>query len=319
MSTLVALYVVAVEVIVHGQSQSQTVLEANYASYETNNVPSSASHHYAVVIDAGSSGSRAFLYYWPSHSGFRDQLIAVQPLRNLTNMSPLHKTIKPGLSSLAATPETVTEYLAPLLDFASNFIPAEKISETPLYVFATAGMRLLKTSEQNAILHNMRQGVPKRYNFFFPPGNVEIITGRQEGIFQWTSVNYVLGLLKPVVGADDTHSMLKTALVESSLNSNIHLRRQPTAGILDMGGASLQIAFEVPTAADVRRIRSVGPKEGQMMEINLGPFENDPTHMFRVFVTTYLGFGANEKMRHHREVLFTSQLGAARGRDEKNG
>ena len=31
--------------------------------------------HYAVVMDAGSSGTRAYLYSWPQHSGDPHQLL----------------------------------------------------------------------------------------------------------------------------------------------------------------------------------------------------------------------------------------------------
>jgi Golgi nucleoside diphosphatase len=112
-------------------------------------------YHYAVVIDAGSSGSRAYLYYWPPHSGDRSTLLAIQPMRNGSGIlfperpgnagSPLYKTITPGLSSTAEDPAKAAEYFFPLLDFALANIPANKISETPLYILATAGMRLLKT------------------------------------------------------------------------------------------------------------------------------------------------------------------------------
>ena len=69
-------------------------------------------NHYAIVIDAGSSGSRAYLYAWPSHSGSMHELLKIRPLvfKNKANDNkekivtstyleePLVKTVKPGLS-----------------------------------------------------------------------------------------------------------------------------------------------------------------------------------------------------------------------------
>ncbi len=48
-----------------------------------------------------------------------------------------------GLSSYADTPGTASTYLLPLLNFAAKHIPEEKHKETPLYIMATAGLRML--------------------------------------------------------------------------------------------------------------------------------------------------------------------------------
>ena len=56
--------------------------------------------HYAIVIDAGSSGSRAYLYAWPSHSGNLHDLLRIRPL-TVTKMNqpePLVEKVTPGLS-----------------------------------------------------------------------------------------------------------------------------------------------------------------------------------------------------------------------------
>lgn len=48
-----------------------------------------------------------------------------------------------GISSLADFPEKVDGYVKNLLDYAAKHIPASKHHETPLYILATAGMRML--------------------------------------------------------------------------------------------------------------------------------------------------------------------------------
>ena len=69
-------------------------------------------NHYAVVIDAGSSGSRAYLYAWPSHSGNMHELLKIRPLvfknspnnnkenptPNTYSEEPLVKKVTPGVS-----------------------------------------------------------------------------------------------------------------------------------------------------------------------------------------------------------------------------
>jgi len=53
--------------------------------------------NYAIVIDAGSSGSRAYLYFWPEHSGSPKSLLKIDPLVD-KHGEPLVKAVSPGLS-----------------------------------------------------------------------------------------------------------------------------------------------------------------------------------------------------------------------------
>ena len=54
-------------------------------------------------------------------------------------------------------------------------------------------MRLLEREKQEAVLSNLRRGIKENFSFYFPEGHLEIISGKQEGIYQWLSINYVLG------------------------------------------------------------------------------------------------------------------------------
>ncbi len=53
---------------------------------------------YAVVVDAGSSGSRAYLYSWPEHSGNPRDLLDISPLKDRDDGKPLVKKATPGIS-----------------------------------------------------------------------------------------------------------------------------------------------------------------------------------------------------------------------------
>ena len=53
-------------------------------------------------------------------------------------------------------------------------------------------MRLLEQTQQEAIMKKVRQGIQSHFQFHFPDGNLEIISGTQEGIYQWLAINYVL-------------------------------------------------------------------------------------------------------------------------------
>ncbi|CAG0883208.1 unnamed protein product, partial [Darwinula stevensoni] len=243
--------------------------------------------HYAVMVDAGSSGSRVYLYCWPEHSGVRHHLLDIRALKNPETKEPLHKRLTPGLSTYGSDPSKAMDYISPLLNFAMENIPKEKHLETSLYILATAGMRLLPQKQQDAIFEVLRTEIPKKYPFHFPSSNVETIGGKQEGFFQWLAINYAMGTLGRFV----TRGPIKQSL------------RRPTVGIMDMGGASMQIAFEVPPEEPSEEVLRDNDKEAQLMEVNIGAFDDDPTLIYRVYVTTFLGFGANEKLAHYQEVI----------------
>ena len=94
--------------------------------------------------------------------------------------------------SFGDNPEQAFEYIKPLMQFAANIIPSNQHDQTPLFILATAGMRLIETSQQEAIMKNVRQGIQSHFQFHFPDNNLEVITGIQEGIYQWLAINYVL-------------------------------------------------------------------------------------------------------------------------------
>uniref|UniRef100_A0A3B5MBQ4 Ectonucleoside triphosphate diphosphohydrolase 3 n=1 Tax=Xiphophorus couchianus TaxID=32473 RepID=A0A3B5MBQ4_9TELE len=100
------------------------------------------------------------------------------------------------------------------MDEIKNHIPEEKHKTTPLFLGATAGMRLLEASK---IMGKLRDFLSKQ-NFQFH--NASIITGQEEGLYGWITVNY---------------------LKENFLQ----VRLESTVGSMDLGGASTQIAFQV--------------------------------------------------------------------------
>lgn len=54
-----------------------------------------SNHHYGIVIDAGSSGSRLHIYHWPPHTGRRSELLRIEPASNDRGQF-LVKKITPG-------------------------------------------------------------------------------------------------------------------------------------------------------------------------------------------------------------------------------
>ena len=53
-------------------------------------------YHYGAVVDCGSSGSRLFIYTWPTHGGHAGQLLNIRHLRDGMRRI-LVKKITPGM------------------------------------------------------------------------------------------------------------------------------------------------------------------------------------------------------------------------------
>ncbi|KAI8923093.1 nucleoside phosphatase family-domain-containing protein [Entophlyctis helioformis] len=266
-----------------------------------------ANRQYGIVIDAGSSGSRILLYSW------KDGRLQ-DPASPLGGAKPVsiewadkdgrHFQLKqePGISSFANNPDGVASYLAPLLAFAAKTIPPHKHAETPIFLYATAGLRLVPEQARETILHNACSFVQSNYKFATPSGcdhHFRLISGELEGIFGWLAVNYLKGGLngqpaKPSGGID------YAADSSSSSSSN---GKSSTYGFLDMGGASAQIAF-VPTDSMAQL------HADDLVDVRLRLRDgSETTH--HVFVSTFLGFGANQAWKRHTESLMLQHVQTA--------
>ncbi|XP_072319140.1 ectonucleoside triphosphate diphosphohydrolase 7-like [Eucyclogobius newberryi] len=260
--------------------------------------------NYGVVVDCGSSGSRVFVYYWPPHNGNPHTLLDIRQMRD-KERKPVVLKIKPGISTLAKTPTASSDYLQPLLSFAAAHVPKNKHKETPLYILCTAGMRLLPETEQAAILEDIVSDVPLEFDFLFSESHAEVISGKQEGVYAWIGINFVLGRFDHAV-ADD-------AIVEvtTSSQSRKPISRRRTVGIMDMGGASLQIAYEVPGVVHFSSPQEEEAGKSVLAEFNLGCDVEHTEHVYRVYVTTFLGFGGNMARQSYENQLFNSTFSSS--------
>ncbi|XP_071947091.1 ectonucleoside triphosphate diphosphohydrolase 4-like isoform X2 [Antedon mediterranea] len=255
--------------------------------------------YFGIVLDAGSSGTRVFVYFWPRHDGKHNKLLQIQQMRDKYR-NPVVKKIKPGLSTFSENPEDASEYIKPLLKFAGSHIPKNKHAETPLYILATAGMRMLPESQQKAILEDLIHDVPKDFDFLFSDTHFEVISGKQEGVYAWIGINYVLGRFDH---ADDDDAIVDVEMPAINGDTD-HMQRKRTVGILDMGGGSAQIAFEVPYIEE--------DAKSLLAEFSLGCDTHEAEHNYRVYVTTFLGFGSNAARSRYENMLIKSMLSSNR-------
>ncbi|CDM63521.1 Nucleoside-triphosphatase ntp-1 [Caenorhabditis elegans] len=223
---------------------------------------------YGVICDAGSSGTRLFVYTLKPLSG---GLTNIDTL--IHESEPVVKKVTPGLSSFGDKPEQVVEYLTPLLRFAEEHIPYEQLGETDLLIFATAGMRLLPEAQKDAIIKNLQNGLKSVTALRVSDSNIRIIDGAWEGIYSWIAVNYILG--------------------------RFDKENDSKVGMIDMGGASVQIAFEIANEKE-------SYNGGNVYEINLGSIETNEDYKYKIYSTTFLGYGANEGLKKYENSLVKS-------------
>uniref|UniRef100_A0A8C6X331 nucleoside-triphosphate phosphatase n=1 Tax=Naja naja TaxID=35670 RepID=A0A8C6X331_NAJNA len=255
---------------------------------------------YGVVVDCGSSGSRVFVYYWPPHNGNPHHLLDIRQMRDHSS-EPVVKKIKPGISTLAKTPEKANEYMKPLLTFAAAYVPKVKHKETPLYIMCTAGMRLLPDKQQEAILKDLVRDIPLEYDFLFSESHAEVISGKQEGVYAWIGINFVLGRFD--------HAEEEDALISVTLSGQEEpMVRKRTVGILDMGGASLQIAYEVPSSVSFSSPQQEEAAKSLLADFNLGCDVQHTKHVYRVYVNTFLGFGGNFARQRYEELVLNRTI-----------
>jgi len=71
------------------------------------------------------------------------------------------------------------------MDYAESIVPSDKYTDTEVYLFATAGMRLLTEEQQQDILNEIYLYMKDNYKFKIKDKetNIRVITGEEEGLF----------------------------------------------------------------------------------------------------------------------------------------
>lgn len=184
-----------------------------------------------------------------------------------------------GISTFGERPDRVgPDHLEELFEKARKVIPDDVVEETPIFLLATAGMRLLPESQRNDLLKEICSYTRSHTKFHLPDCDVhiQVIPGDVEGLYGWVAANYLLG------GFD-------------SPQKHDHGKDHHTYGFLDMGGASAQIAF-APNATEAAR-HANDLKLMRMRTVDGAVAE------YGVFTTTWLGFGVNEARKRYIEAL----------------
>ncbi|RKP08354.1 nucleoside phosphatase GDA1/CD39 [Thamnocephalis sphaerospora] len=249
------------------------------AAIDPNGALAADSQSYGLMIDAGSSGTRVYAYYWDHDKVTRSGIFAVHPLMNKSGKKQLASKIKPGLSTVQ--PANVAKYLQPLIQDALQYIPIAKHAETPLYLKATAGMRLLPAAQRDAVIDAAaaylgdKSRVPFRFDSVY---GAQVIPGESEALYGWMTVNALAGRLNKGQQSPPTSGAAGAQ----------------TVAALDLGGASTQVAFK-PLYAPLSNSYRV--------------HINRTSHV--IYAQSYLRFGMNAAHRRYTASLVRQQNATA--------
>ncbi|PVI02522.1 hypothetical protein DM02DRAFT_626719 [Periconia macrospinosa] len=243
---------------------------------------------YGVILDAGSSGTRVHIYRWLNSDTARKSAskAQLQSLPEIETDKQWTKKIHPGISTFGEHPHDVgPEHLEKLLAHALSVVPPTEVPNTPLFLLATAGMRILPPLQRKTILKEVCDFARKTTKFQLPDCDlhIQVISGETEGLYGWVAANYLLG------GFDNP-------------KDHDHGKDHHTYGFLDMGGASAQIAF-APNATEAER------HADDLTLLRLRRVGGDPME-YKVFVTTWLGFGVNQARERYVKAMLAASPGA---------
>ncbi|XP_076870569.1 ectonucleoside triphosphate diphosphohydrolase 8 [Brachyhypopomus gauderio] len=186
------------------------------AKHQTVDLPYST--QYGIVFDAGSTHTSLFLYQWPGNKENNTGIVSQKLTCDVKG---------DGISSYVTNPPAAGQSLKECLDVAMSVIPPSQQRTTPVYLGATAGMRLLmleNKTKADTILDEVTKAI-RSYPFDFR--GARILTGMEEGAYGWITINYLLeGFVKYTF--DDRW---------------VHPKSGKILGALDLGGASTQISF----------------------------------------------------------------------------
>lgn len=240
---------------------------------------------YALMIDAGSTGSRIHVYKF-NNCGPTPELE-----EETFKETAKKKDQSSGLSFYDGDAEAAAKSLDVLMDVAVKKVPEEYQGCSPIAVKATAGLRKLGELKSNNTLKAVRHRLETVYPFPVvsdEKNGVEVMPGEMEGVYAWITVNYLLGH----IGGPD---------------------KNPTAAVLDLGGGSTQIIFEPTFPEKPRGGLPTKLAEGEhKYKLNFGQRD------FDLYQHSYLGYGLMEARNNMHATLLDSLYEANKKPDQEN-
>ena len=181
---------------------------------------------YKVIFDAGSTGTRIHVFHFNSPKFSLRNPEAGEGDLTLIDI-PLFAQVKGGLSDYANNVVGCRPGLLSLLEQAKSVIPRSEWPKTEVVLMATAGLRLLKPEQADALLAEARDVISKHSTFRI--GTIDTIDGKIEAKLIYTMTHFV-----------------------TASGGNARM------AIVDLGGGSVQLAYQTESQlVDLASVREV--------------------------------------------------------------
>ena len=243
--------------------------------------------------------------------------------------------MKPPISSQVNNPEQAGESLKPLFDFVYGVIPEQHRSSTPIFAFATAGLRVVADQEGlslfddddtdnnnifeedddsygigsvERILISVREYIQSSTPFlFYRDDQVRVITGVEEGKFDYLSIQHLLRLNPYAMMGDDTKGKeWSDRIFDHPLKQWEGAPVYPIVTI-DLGGASTQISFAVtPTLHFEPSL--ISSSSSDLLQLPPIFSQSTESSKWNLFTHSFLNYGANRARDIYRESLYSKSL-----------
>lgn len=177
-----------------------------------------------------------------------------------------HK-LKPGIHKLSD--QLIQQQIQQLINYSYNIVPYELYRNTEIYFGGTGGLRSVPIPQQNNIL-NIVAHTFSTSQFSYHIDNVRLIDGQDEGINGWIATNYLLG--------------------------NLVSNTEQTTGVIELGGASLQVTYALANYStphhqysdhgiDIKQHYADPYEHNDVVDVHLGP------QHYTVYTRSYLNYG----------------------------
>ena len=269
-------------------------------SSRSKNVMCAGVPRFVVFVDAGSTGCRAH--------AFRVNAIEEDTgngrLFSLTTIGKKVKSKRPLASMFGKTRKEIESELLPMLREAMEKVELEeremrrntnnkksgndrRNDKVPLYVWATAGMRVLSENEQrevwSAVSELVRDELP-RFAIGDEAEHFKTIDGEDEGFYAWLAANYLVGVDVTSIGSENNNDNNNLLVEKASQFDEIRKPLDKAIGAIDVGGGSAQVV----TMSGRTNPRSIKTMQQLRKAVR---------------VKSYLGYGANHMEKRWRNEL----------------